>query len=252
MWHRAMPSLKLPITIEQFHQLPQNPAYKYEYFDNYAFLSPRPETFHAVLELRALAGAALDGSRPLTRLRPLADADWAWMPRAFAAAFRHLQPFGSLDEGPRLEVARGCLERTRSGGDGPLIQSASFVALAGEDAQPAGALLVTLIPDADPTGFDICTWSEPPPPDCLQRRLGRPHLTWVFVNPWHERLGLGTALLRAAVRELLALGYAELASTFLLGNHLSMLWHWRIGFRLLPYGGSQRAINKMWEREGEP
>jgi hypothetical protein len=31
-----------------------------------------------------------------------------------------------------------------------------------------------------------------------------------------------------------------LASTFLLGNESSMLWHWRNGFQLLQYPGSRR------------
>ena len=33
-------AIELPITWQQFWQLPQNPAYKYEYFDGHAWLSP--------------------------------------------------------------------------------------------------------------------------------------------------------------------------------------------------------------------
>ena len=62
----------------------------------------------------------------------------------------------------------------------------------------------------------------------------------MFVSPLDAGRGVGTALLNAAARELLALGYTELASTFLLGNESSMLWHWRNGFRLLQYPGSRR------------
>ena len=32
----------LPLTTEQFWQLPRHPAYKYEYFDGAVHLSPRP------------------------------------------------------------------------------------------------------------------------------------------------------------------------------------------------------------------
>jgi hypothetical protein len=92
-----------------------------------------------------------------------------------------------------------------------------------------------------------CRWPEPPPPDCVERRLGLPHLTWVFVGPWHSAHGVGSALLAVAVRELLALGYHELASTFLLGNESSMLWHWRNGFRLLPHPGSWRELRRRWK-----
>ncbi len=74
----------------------------------------------------------------------------------------------------------------------------------------------------------------------MARRLGRPHLTWIFVHPFAAGQGAGTALLRAATRGLLALGYAELASTFLLGNESSTLWHWRNGFRLAGSPWSRR------------
>src|SRR6266849_7659314 len=245
MWRRAMPSLKLPITREQFFQLPRNPAYKYEYVDDHAYLSPRPKTYHAVLDVHPYATAStLDGADASARLRPVVDADWDWMPELFAAAFHDLLPFGALDDGPREAAARACLERTRSGGDGPWIEQASFIASAGAEDDPVGAILVTLIPNADQTGGDICTWQEPPPPDCLERRLGRPHLTWAFVSPCAEGQGVGTALLSAAARALRALGYVDLTSTFLLGNHSSMLWHWRNGFRLLPYSGSRREMNR--------
>ena len=44
---------------------------------------------------------------------------------------------------------------------------------------------------------------------------------------------MGLALLEMAVPALGRLGYTGLASTFLLGNESSMLWHWRAGFKLL-------------------
>ena len=43
---------------------------------------------------------------------------------------------------------------------------------------------------------------------------------------------------------------AELASTFLLGNESSTLWHWRAGFRCLPYPGSMRVVREQVAREG--
>jgi hypothetical protein len=36
------------------------------------------------------------------------------------------------------------------------------------------------------------------------------------------------------------MGFTHLASTFLLGNDSSMLWHWRNGFQLAGYPGSRR------------
>ena len=236
-----MSTIRLALTPEQFERLPRNPAYRYELLDGEAFLSPRPLHYHALLDLRPMAGD------PDVPLRPVRNGDWEELARLFAAAFYHIQPFGSLDEQTRLEAARRCLGRTRTGGDGPWIEQASFLA-AGEDDRPDGAILVTLLPDGDPCDWDSYYWSAPPPPDCVARRLGRPHLTWVFVTPLEAGQGVGTALLAAAVRALLGLGYAELASTFMVGNDSSMLWHWRNGFRLLTHPGSPRALAERWRQ----
>ena len=51
-------------------------------------------------------------------------------------------------------------------------------------------------------------------------------------NPVNDAQALSSAL-----REL---GFTSLLSTFLAGNDSSMLWHWRVGFRLLSYPGSPR------------
>jgi GNAT superfamily N-acetyltransferase len=113
------------------------------------------------------------------------------------------------------------------------------------DADLIGAILITLLPAGDPTEYESYYWNEPPPPDLLEQRLGRPHLTWVFVSRGHAGEGVGSALLGAAVRVLREFGYSELVTTFLLGNDSSMLWHWRNGFQLLPYPGSKREVRKL-------
>jgi L-amino acid N-acyltransferase YncA len=66
----------------------------------------------------------------------------------------------------------------------------------------------------------------------------------IFVSPFFAGKGVGTLLLSVAVRELLDQGYQQPASTFLIGNDSSMLWHWRNGFRLLPCPGSIRRLNE--------
>lgn len=236
--------IKLPLTLEQFHHLPRNPAYKYEYIKGEAWLTPRPKHYHALLELKpAPVRSVVDAQEEVT-LRRLEAADWDSLPAVFAGAFQRIQPFGSLDEPTRREAARSCLEHTRTGGDGPLVERASFVAVSQEDQHLRGAILITLVPEGDLTDWDSYRWEEPPPADCQARRLGRPHLTWIFVGPWQAGHGVGTALLAAAGHELLALGYRELASTFLLGNESSMLWHWRNGFQLLAYPGSWRRLRE--------
>jgi GNAT superfamily N-acetyltransferase len=242
-----MDGLQLPLTIEQFHRLPRNAAYKYEYLDGAAYLSPRPKFFHALLDLPPLADQPLPNAAAVG-LRPLRTGDWDELATLFSAAFRAVVPFGGLEDGPRRNAARKSLHFTRDGGDGPRIDRASFVAEDGENARPVGALLTTLLPDEDPSDWRAFHWKDPPPADCLERRLGRPHLTWVFVSPLETGRGVATALLNAAVRELLAMGYDRLASTFLLGNDASLLWHWRCGFRLASYPGSRRKMEMTLSR----
>jgi GNAT superfamily N-acetyltransferase len=254
MLDRWFSMIKLPLSLRQFHQLPQNPAYKYEYIDNTAWLSPRPKYYSARLELRpgAMAMPAMVDAQESIGFRRLGEEDWPRLSQLFAGAFSRIQPFASLSERRRLESARACLQYTRDGGDGPIIESACHVAFGKEHERCLGAILVTLIPMIDLDEFWSMRWHTPPPPDCIERRLGRPHLTWIFVGPLYAGHGIGSALLGHASRSLLDLGYTELISSFLLGNTSSMLWHWRNGFALLPYVASIRAMRARWKRPDPP
>ena len=218
--------IELPISIEQFHALPINPAYKYEYFDDRAVLSPRPKTYSALLNLdpRPDAGPLAPWGDERYAVRPMRESDWDAFPPLFAAAFWRVAPFAGLGEQRRLEAARACLDKTRYGGDGPFISGASVVLASLGDDSPVAAALITLQTGYDPDQFDI-----PAPGGTL------PHLTWIFVPPTMARHGLGTVLLDSVVNSLLRLGHATLASTFLLGNESSTLWHWRNGFRLVGF-----------------
>jgi GNAT superfamily N-acetyltransferase len=219
-------AIELPLTWQQFWQLPRNPAYKYEYFDGRGWLSPRPKSYHAVLDLQAFARPIADMATDDTVVvRPLQDADWKCLPKLFAAAFDRVQPFASLTDEERLTAAGDCLSHTRGSGEGPLVGEASLVAA--RDGTLVGANLITLLPG-----------------DASKHAAGLPHLTWIFVAPFYSRQGLGMALLDMAVKALLRLGYKELASTFLLGNESSMLWHWRAGFRVPEQPWSTRAGRK--------
>jgi GNAT superfamily N-acetyltransferase len=230
-----MPLVALKLTIDEFHLLPRNAAYKYEYFDDTAWLNPRPRYYHALLDLPATFEGAADVS-----LRGVAADDWEELEEVFAEAFRIQQPFAGLSPVARRMAAHKCLTRTRTGGDGPWIEQASFVAT--DDEGMLGAVFVTLLPRRDPTDWDGYTWDEPPPPNAIEQRLGRPHLTWIFVRQVLAGHGIGTALLSAATAALVSLGYTDLLSTFLAGNDSSMLWHWRAGFRLLAHPGSRRRL----------
>jgi hypothetical protein len=247
-----MQAVRLPISIEQFRKLPRNPAFKYEYFEGEAWLSPRPRFFHALLDLGVLESHPLDMIDPQTEVRPLGPAGWDDLADLFAASFYQRQPFGSLNEKEMAEAARQCLERTRTGGDGPLIEPACFQAFRPEGKRAVGAILITLVPGGDPVAWESYLWQNPIPPDWLQRRLGQPHLTWIFVHSYLASRGVGTALLDTAGRALLGLGYRELASTFLQGNDSSMLWHWRNGFRLQTHPYSRRLpLESPTKKPGE-
>jgi GNAT superfamily N-acetyltransferase len=238
MWDEWMPVVRLPITIDQFQQLPRNAAYKYEFFGGEAVLSPRPRSFHCLLDLRPME------ADPDVIVRPLSPDEIPRLGKLFAGAFQSVQPFESLDPATIDEAARSCLEQTRTGGDGPLVPSACFIARLRDFECDAGAILITILPDGDASQNDSYYWRESPPPDLIEHRLGRPHLTWIFVAPMASGQGVGSTLLAASVHELLRLGYTTLCSTFLDGNHSSMLWHWRCGFRLLPGPFSKRELNR--------
>jgi GNAT superfamily N-acetyltransferase len=249
-WYRTQ---RLKITIDEFHRLPRNSAFKYEYIGGTAVLTPRPKTFNGLLELKLVEAAPTHQIQAEEfRFRPVAADDWDKLPALFAAAFHRVQPFISLDENERLEASRECLEQTRTGGDGPFIDQASFVAESGANQEIAGAILMTLIPRAPEGEWWDARWDVLPTTDDARRHLGRPHLTWIFVAPLCAGEGLGTALLQHSIAALLALGYVDLASTFLVGNDSSTLWHWRNGFRLLPYPVSARVLRKRFGPQTNP
>lgn len=240
------PYVKFKIDWKRFHQLPKNPAYKWEYFNGTAHLSARPKAYHCVLDLtpsappRRITVHHRDGFV----IRRLRAADWKAFPRYFAAAFSRMVPFSGMEDDEALRAARECLRKTRTGGEGPLIERACYVAAGADDGKAYAALLVTLTRKIDLTSLNSLHWKVPPP-HAIRNRLGRPHLTWIFVPPLMTRFGIGSALLGHATNALLKLGYTELASTFLLGNESSTLWHWMNGFRLVSYSGSFRAMDRQ-------
>jgi hypothetical protein len=197
--------IKLPLSSRQFHRLPRNPAYKYEYWDNTARLSPRPKFYSARLALRPSPDGPpreVDVGHGVIRFRPLEDRDWPRLSQPFAGSFHRVQPFESLSDRRRVEAARDCLKSTRDGRDGPVIGPACHVAYDAEDGRPIGAALVTLVPPVDLEDFWSLHWKTPPPPDSVERRLGHAHLTWIFVGPWFAGYGIGSALLAHAAEGL--------------------------------------------------
>lgn len=233
------PRITLPMTWSQFRTLPQHPAYRYEYLEGQARLTARLRRYHALLTLPA---SRVTASESGARLRPINEATWRKLPPVFAEAFAATAPLSFLGPEQRLAAATDCLERTRNGEHGLLVESASFVAV--ERDRIEAAIVITLLQAGDLERFDDPQWGEPPPADALESRWGRPHVTWVLTAPGAARRGLASALLKRSAQALTELGYRELASTFLLGNEASLLWHWKNGFRLLSYVGSPRRITE--------
>ena len=248
MCDQWMPYLKLPLTFEQFQQLPRNAAYKYEYSGDAVHISPRAKVYHAALDLESFTPETNGSAPEAITLRRLHRGDVPVLVPVFAAAFDGLQPFGGLDDAASRRAAEACLIKTCGHGDGPRVRSASFVAL--REDKPVGAILITLMPDGDPCDWDTFHWSVKPPADLRRRRGGQPHVTWIFVSPWHKGGGVGSALLAASVNVLRRLGYPQLLSTFFTANESSMLWHWRSGFRLLTYPGSKRRYHDLFHEIG--
>jgi GNAT superfamily N-acetyltransferase len=246
MMDEWMTTLRLRLTLEEFHRLPRHPAYKYEYLSGEAYLTPYPKHYHAVLPLPPPSAPEAPEAPADLVIRGVEETDLSNLEQVFRAAFARTQPLAGLAPEARAEAARKALQRTVSGGDGPWVRQASFVAVKAPEGGLIGSALVTLLPEGDPCDWDSYYWQGPPPADCVERHLGRPHLTWIFVAGLRAGQGTGTALLGAVTRALVGLGYRELFSTFLLGNESSTLWHWRNGFRLLPYPGSLRHISQRF------
>src|SRR5262249_51033242 len=104
-----MPLIKLPLTIEQFHRLPRNAAYKYEYLRGAPYLSRRPNYYPCVLALQPPAASEPIDLRPL-RLEVMGE-----LAPFLADAFRVQPPFAGLEDDARRQAAARALERTAGG-----------------------------------------------------------------------------------------------------------------------------------------
>ena len=102
-------TIKLKLSWDDFHRLPQNPAYKYEYLDGEAWLTPRAKLYHAVLELADFQSPEPDLLNDQVQIRPLVERDWDNLPEVFASAFAHVLPFAYLGDEEQLAAARDCL-----------------------------------------------------------------------------------------------------------------------------------------------
>jgi hypothetical protein len=245
-FYRFFRRLHHPLPWRMYEKLPRLPNYKNEYWDGELRLTPRPKTCDVLLELPRWAGPppipAED--QPLweapVRIDRVVEGDWDALPKALQAAFAALPPLASWNVHAAARASRSIMKWSRRGRDGTLVPEACFVARGSgkrydsEVGDPldnvVGAAIVTLIPAAQlPGALDDAVDDG---------RTGRlvPHLNWLFVNRWLQRQGIGTLLLHSVVQSLLHADHRWLASTLMLDNAASMLWHWRNGF-IMPSDG---------------
>lgn len=233
-------NLTFQIDWASYQQLPRHAAYRYEFRANQCLISGRPIYYHAHLDFHSLDQEGFDKLADAEELlTSIQHVDIDELCALFQASFERTVPFVHLDASERSEAARSLIERTLSGQDGPLVSDASMVLRSEKTGALTGAILVTLIQAADLSNFTQEAWLSRPPEDALTQGWGQPHLTWIFVHPQYARQGVGQRLLSASLGVLINYGYANLVSTFLLGNNPSLLWHWKVGFRLISHVSSQ-------------
>jgi GNAT superfamily N-acetyltransferase len=259
-WFRTV---RLNLTIDEFHRLPRAAGYKHEYFGDQAVLTPRPRNGYAALDLGRFRPLEADAEelRDVT-VRPIADGDWELLGPLCGGAFHRVPPFSTLGDDERSAAGADCMAYVRRGGDGPVVREASVVATDAKDGKPWGALLVVM----KPPGYRDDPWRRSGrrrgnTADAGEANTGgdeeadvaaavpaggegQPHVDWVFVSPCVAGRGLASTLLARTVDVLRAAGHACLTSSFMIGNGESMAWHWRNGFELLTYPGSMR----QWRR----
>jgi GNAT superfamily N-acetyltransferase len=230
---------RIHLGASELEQLPRHPNWRYESLPGgeMALLVPKPRFGHALLDLEKW--------RPSGGLKDVGFRTWEVqdpedLAGLFSLSFEAFEPLAGLSRKDRGLAAREALSEAFSGVEGP-VSSASIVAL--NEGNPVGGALITLLPGGNLDAPGAWRWHEPAPADLELSGAGQPHLTWIFVDPQRQHEGIAAAMLNFCIRKLRTLGYRTLASTFLTGNHASVLWHWRMGFTLMSWPGSPRWRN---------
>src|SRR5215212_3182247 len=239
-FYRFFRRLDYQVPWETWERLPRVAGFKNEYWEGEAHLTPRPQTCDIYLETSKWrtpdVSEAQWGSAEV-ETRRLQDEDWQKLPDLFFASMAMELPLCLWNGNAAKRGARAIIECTRLGRDGDLLRDSCFVAVTQDKDEPhdaeelCGAAIVTLNP--------IRRMISPPAaagilhPERKDEKVV-PHLTWIFVDHWMRRRGIATQLLGAVVESLRARKLRFLASTCLLHNASSLLWHWRNGFILPP------------------
>jgi GNAT superfamily N-acetyltransferase len=215
----------IPMSIEEYHLLEQDPGLKVEYIDGCAIVSARN---YPVTVTVPVARRYVDTT---LKLRHPAQTDFDALVTAFAAAFHGTIDFYRKSEA-EIQVRAGELLKKWFKQTPLEVLETSIIALDPEGADPqliVGAAL-------------------------LIRYETGPHLDLLFVRPGCRRRGLGTAMVSAVNNALADRNEPRLSSFHDLGNLASEAWHRKFGFVEVPDLQAARlrshaASHEVWRQE---
>jgi len=216
------------MSIGEFEHMEHRLGWKHEYWDGAARLSTQ-ET--AVVAFQRPVGAPGESRPPLRageQLRPVRAEDEPGLAELFILTFDDAVEFAGWPDDVYRQDARDSIasffgkpteRRHRARAPGRL--EASFLVASGE--QLLAAVLVRSI-----------------------RRV--PLIEPIMVHPAHQRRGLATALLAAALDALNASGAETVYSRCHLGNAASLVWHEKNGFQEIPnyFAATHRWHHFTW------
>lgn len=194
----------IPMTPDEFHDLPRRPGWKHEYRGGKAYIQPR-------LSVAILCAPVV--TRPVLvpdgfRLRPATLADAPLLIHAFFDAFRDSIDYWDYRLPATRIDSRKSIETCFAGKRG-VFHPASCVAVAPTGRSIAGTALIVETADG-------------------------PVLDLLFVRPRWQRLGLGIAVAQSAMNALHDSGAAHLGGAYNVANEVSAALHRRLGFAELP------------------
>jgi GNAT superfamily N-acetyltransferase len=193
-----MKSQHIPMTIDEFHLMPYELGWKYEYWGGEAHISPKwinvVKTTVPVKPRPVIAPCAI---------RPLTETDLPKFIPAYVAGFRDAADYCDYS---LAYVKRAAISHMRNffAGNRGIPHPASQIAI--RRGCIVGAVLIT------------------------ERKDQRCLLDLLFVRPNQQRQGLATALVATALNHLSSEGREWLTSRYLLANAASRDWHHRFGF----------------------
>lgn len=198
-----MTSQKIPMSVEEYHLLPQKRGWKYEYFGDAAVISPRQWT--EVVELRVT-------SQPFT------------MPYTVQTPTEEIR--AAIADGLRVAYQDNiefCDYRPSYFGEAVETMTSNFLNYAKQNH----AWVITFPYQNNVRALAGC-YVKPKKDERVVM------LESLFVRPEWQRASLATALLRHVINQLASEGKTILQSGYHLGNEASTAWHKAMGFRILP------------------